>query len=317
MLLTIILLILGFIILIKSADFLVDGASVLAAKLSISEMVIGLTVVAFGTSTPELIVNIFASLENSAEITFGNIIGSNIINILLILGVSGIIYALQTRKNTVWREIPFSLLAALILYVMCNDNFFDGSKNILSRSEGIILLIFFLIFLTYTFAISKVEIADKFEIKTMSNFKIIIYLVAGLTGLILGGKLVVGNAVKIATALGISEKLIGLTIISIGTSLPELFTSAVAAYKKKSDIAIGNIVGSNIFNIFFILGISAIINPPLFDKSLNIDLLILIIASLFLFFTMFTGRKRTLDRWEAIVFLCLYIGYTILIILRG
>jgi cation:H+ antiporter len=317
MLLTVLLLILGFLLLIESADFLVNGASALASKLSISEMAIGLTVVAFGTSAPELIVNIFASLKNTAEITFGNIIGSNIINILLILGVSGIIYALHTRKNTVWREIPFSLLAVLVLYVMCNDYLFDSTKNILSRSEGIILLVFFLIFLTYTFAISKVEIADKFEIKTIGNFRMIIYLVAGLTGLILGGKLVVSNAVQIATALGLSNKLIGLTIISIGTSLPELFTSAVAAFKKKSDIAIGNIVGSNIFNIFFILGISAIINPPFFDKSLNVDLFILFIASLFLFFTMFTGRKRILDRWEAIVLVCLYIAYIIFIIMRG
>ena len=317
MLVSIILLIAGFFILIKSANFLVNGASALALKLSISDMVVGLTVVAFGTSSPELIVNIFASIENNYEIAFGNIIGSNIINTLLILGVSGMIYALQTRKNTVWREIPFSLFAIIVLFIMCNDHLFTGTANILSSSEAIILLLFFFVFLIYTFAVSKVQISDKIEIKKISNMNIMIYIVAGLTGLILGGKLVVHHAVKIAMILGVSDKLIGLTIVAIGTSLPELFTSAVAAYKKKSDIAIGNIIGSNIFNIFFVLGISALINPIPYDTAFNADMFILAISSLFLLFTMFTGQKRILDRWEAFILLCLFMVYNIFIIMRG
>jgi cation:H+ antiporter len=317
MLLSIILLIAGFIILIKSASLLVTGASALALKLAVSEMVIGLTVVAFGTSSPELIVNIFASIEKNHEIAFGNIIGSNIINTLLILGVSGMIYALQTRKNTVWREIPFSLFAIVVLFIMCNDHLFTHTANILSSSEAIILLLFFFIFLIYTFAVSKVQISDKIEIKMISNIYIAIYIVSGLTGLILGGKLVVYHAVKIAMLLGISDKLIGLTIVAIGTSLPELFTSAVAAYRKKSDIAIGNIIGSNIFNIFFVLGISALINPIPYDIAFNMDMFILAVSSLFLFFTMFSGQKRILDRWEAFVLLCLFVAYNIFIIIRG
>jgi cation:H+ antiporter len=317
MLINFLLLLTGFIILIKSADLLVNGASALAVKLTISEMAVGLTVVAFGTSTPELIVNIYASLANNAELTFANIIGSNIINILLILGVSGIIYALQTKKNTIWREIPFSLLAGIVLLIMCNDYVLDKTVNILSRSDGVVLLLFFIIFFIYTFTISKITVADKPEIKMLANFTITIFIVGGLLGLILGGKLVVNHAVEIARILGVSEKLIGLTIVSIGTSLPELFTSAVAAYKKKSDIAIGNIVGSNIFNIFFVLGISALIHPISFNSTFNIDIFILIIASLLLFFTMFTGGERTLDRWEAIVLLCLFITYNIFILIRG
>lgn len=316
MLIVIVLILLGFILLLKGADFLVDGSSALAAKMSISEIVIGLTIVAFGTSSPELLVNIFASLKDQPDVAFGNIVGSNIVNVLLILGISGIIYPIQIEKNTVWREIPFSLLAVFALFLMCNDMYFNNSENFLSRGDGLVLLLFFIIFLTYSFGIPKVESRDKPEIKELSNLKIILLILGGLVGLIFGGKLVVENTVYLARRLMVSEKLIGLTIVSIGTSLPELLTSTVAAYKKKSDIAIGNIVGSNIFNIFFILGVSAVIRPLPFQSVLNVDLIVLILVSLILFLTMFTGKKHSLDRWESELLVLLYILYTVYLLIR-
>ena len=318
MFLAIVCLVVGFILLIKGADFLVEGASSLAIKMSISEIVVGLTVVAFGTSTPELIVNVIASIQNNAAITFGNIVGSNIANILLILGVAGIITPITTEKNTVWKEIPFAFLAAIILLVICNDTLLLGiDHNIISLIDGVILLAFFIAFLIYTFAIPKVEVDDVVEIANISNMKIGVYIFIGLIMLIFGGKFVVDNAVFLAKNLGISDKTIGLTVVAIGTSLPELFTSAVAAYKKKNDIAVGNVVGSNIFNIFFILGTSTVISPVALPSGFNIDLLVLVAASAFLFFTMFTGKKRVLDRWEAILFVLGYIAYTIFLIIKN
>ena len=301
----------------KGADFLIEGASSLALRLSVSEIAIALTVVSFGTSTPELIVNIFASFQGKDEITLGNIIGSNIVNILLILGIAGLIYPLKTEKNTVWREIPFTLLSVLVLLVLCNDLLIDRvSGSVISRSDGIILLAFFSIFLTYVFGISKVEGEGISNMETMSLLKLVLYIIGGLVALFAGGKLVVDSSVKCAQWLGVSEKLIGLTVVAGGTSLPELFTSAVAAHKGKSDIAIGNIVGSNIFNIFFIMGISGLINPIYFRPELNIDLLILTGASACLFATMFSGKNRTLDRWEAVLFILLYSAYVTYLLFR-
>ena len=315
--LEILLLIVGFALLIKGADFFVDGASALADRLAVSQIVIGLTIVAFGTSTPELVINIFAAISGKTDISLGNIIGSNIVNILLILGIASLIRPLQTQKNTVWREIPFALLGVIVLLAMCNDMIFDHLNNLLSRSDAIVLLLFFIIFITYSFAISKIEFRDEPEIKRLSGKLILLYLVLGITGLIVGGQLAVTNAATLAKAWGLTDKFIGLTIIAIGTSLPELVTSAVAAFKNKSDIAIGNIIGSNIFNIFFILGITAVINPLPFPVIMNMDLGILLLASILLFLTMFTGKKRILDRWEAIVFLTLYAGYTGYLIIRN
>ncbi len=310
MILSIILLVVGFFLLIKGADFLVDGSSSLAFRFKISQLVIGLTIVAFGTSTPELIVNVFAAIEGSSDVGFGNIVGSNIINILLILGIAALILPLQTQKNTVWKEIPFALLGALVLLVMCNDILLGTPPNLISSGEGIILLFFFVIFIVYVFAISKVESENKVEVKELSTMKTIIFILLGLAGLIIGGKLVVDNAVDIAISIGFSERVIGLTVVALGTSLPELFTSAIAAMKGKADIAVGNVVGSNIFNVFFVLAITSIISPVPFKSAMNIDLLIMCIASLLLFITMFTGEKRKIDRWEAVLFLIIYLVYT-------
>lgn len=308
-----VLFVLGFPLLLKGADFLVDGSVSIAKKFNISNIVIGLTIIAFGTSLPELVVNVMAGLNGSNELAIGNVLGSNIANILLILGVAALIYPLTTKKNTVWKEIPLSLLAILVLGILVNDQIIDGGPvSILSRSDGFILLAFFIIFFTYIISISKGEKSTtETEQKEQSTLKSIIYIVLGLLGLMFGGQWVVDGAIAIATALNVSESLIGLTIVAVGTSLPELATSAVAAYKKQTDIAIGNVVGSNIFNIFWILGIGAVINPITFTPKANIDIAVTIIATLSLFAIMFIGKKRVIERWQAALFLVFYVSYII------
>ncbi len=317
--LTYILFIVGFVFLIKGADFLVDGSASIAKKLKISSIVIGLTIVAFGTSAPELIVNIFASAQGSSEIAIGNILGSNISNILLILGISAIIYPLAAKRSTVLKEIPLSLLAILVLGFVANDVLIDGALfSGITRIDGLVLLSFFVIFLYYSFGIAKQENGDsnndQEEIKVFKNYKSILFIFLGLIGLAIGGKWIVDGAIKIAQIFNVSESLIGLTVVAIGTSLPELATSAVAAYKKQADIAIGNIVGSNIFNIFWILGLSSIINPLPFSISSNFDILMTIFASLILFFVMFVGKKHIIQRWQGILMVLLYIGYILFLV---
>ncbi|QQR84029.1 calcium/sodium antiporter [Candidatus Peregrinibacteria bacterium] len=314
--LTYILFIIGFGLLIKGADFLVDGASSIAKKLEISAIVIGLTIVAFGTSAPELIVNIFASASGNTDIAIGNILGSNIANILLILGIASMIYPLATKRNTVWKEIPLSLLAAIVLGVIANDALIDGSEySGLTRTDGIVLSAFFVIFLYYTFGIAKMsEESAEMEIEQFSHLKSSIYIVCGLIGLALGGKWIVDGAVKIAELFNVSQSLIGLTVVAVGTSLPELATSAIAAYKKQTDIAIGNVVGSNIFNIFWILGVSSIIRPLPFNENSRIDILMTIFASLILFLAMFIGKKHSVERWQGLLMVLIYIGYIVFLI---
>ncbi|MDY0302420.1 MAG: calcium/sodium antiporter [Candidatus Moranbacteria bacterium] len=310
--LTYILFILGFYVLIKGADLLVDGAVAIAQKMKISSIVIGLTIVAFGTSAPELVVNILSSIKGTSEIAIGNILGSNIVNILLILGVSAMFYPLTTKKNTVWKEIPFSLLAAVLLGVLVNDRLIDGyNLSELSRTDGIIFLSFFIIFIYYTFGIAKIreKMDDEVEVVNMSYLKSAVFIFLGIIGLVLGGKWIVEGAVEIAEYFHVSQSLIGLTIVAIGTSLPELATSIVAAYKKHADIAVGNVVGSNIFNIFFVLGISAIIKPLPFNAVFDFDIMITILASLILFFIMFVGKKHTITKNEGFIMVSLYIFY--------
>ena len=300
------------------AKFLVDGAGFLAKKLRVSDLVIGLTVVAFGTSLPELSVNITASIKGDTGIALGNILGSNIANIFLILGISGLIFPLAVTKGTVWKEIPLSLLAAILVGILANDRLIDShSSSALTRIDGLVFLSFFIIFLFYSVSIaSNVEgIEDKVPVKKYGIRRIIILIIAGLFALIFGSKWVVTGATGLAGLLGVSQSLIGLTIVAMGTSLPELATSAVAAYKKNPDIAVGNVVGSNIFNIFFILGVSSIIRPIPFSARDNVDISVVILGSMLLFLSMFTGKKRILDRWEAGVFLVLYMGYVCFIVL--
>jgi cation:H+ antiporter len=316
--LTYLLLIIGFVFLIKGADLLVSGASSIAKKLNISDLVIGLTIVAFGTSAPELFVNVTASMQQNAEIAIGNILGSNIANILLILGVSAIIFPLTVQSNTVYKEIPFSLLAALVLGILANDQLIDQKEHSeLTRGDGLVLIGFFIIFLYYVFGIaqkSESQIPENY--KQLSNPKAIAYIIFGLTGLVLGGTWIINGAVEIAGKLGVSEYLIGLTVVAVGTSLPELATSAVAAYKKNTDIAIGNVVGSSIFNIFWILGVSAIINPLPFKTSGNVDIGMTILSSILLFVFLFIGKNHVLKKWQGVLFLVFYTAYMVFVIGR-
>jgi len=322
MLLSIILLIIGLVILILGAEGLVRGASSLAAKLRVSALVIGLTVVSFGTSAPELTVNIFAAYTGSADLAIGNIVGSNIVNILLILGITALITPLVVKRATIWKEIPLALLGVVLLFVMGNDALFDGLEvNALTRTDGIALIALMVIFMYYIFGMAKSDrekTTEKDEsIKQYSMPVSIFMTLAGLAGLVVGGRLLVDGAITLAQMAGLSEALIGLTVVAIGTSLPELATSVVAALRRQADIAIGNIVGSNIFNIFFVLGVTSTILPLPFTSTINVDVLVAIAATTLLFLFMFVGGKHRLMRWEGGVFLACYVAYMGFLIYRG
>jgi len=322
----IVLITVGFVLLIKGADFLVNGASSLAKRFNVSDIAIGLTVVAMGTSMPELVVNMIAGGEtdgvsNTADVAFGNIIGSNIFNIFCILGIAAVIYPLTVHKNALWKEVPYSLVATFVFFVLVNDTMFFGSEvSGLSRWDGVILLIMFCGFLGYIF-MNMTRNSDENDsgddIEVYGSLKTTLMLVFGLFGLIFGGQLIVESAVEIAESFGVSEKLIGLTILAAGTSLPELATSAVAAFQKKSDLAVGNIVGSNIFNLLLILGATSLVHSPLnYNTALNTDLYIVMLGTLMLFIFMFTMNKYKLDRAEGVIYLLGYVAYMTFLFIR-
>lgn len=318
MILAVIMLLIGFVMLIYGADKLVDAASSLAANFGIPNIVIGLTVVAFGTSAPELVVNVFASISGSPDMVMGNVLGSNIFNILGILGISAIIYPLTVKSNTTWIEIPLSLLAAVLVLILADDFLFNsGSDNFISLGDGLILLLFFAVFLVYNIMVSKQGggSIEEIEIGKYTTGKAVLWIIVGLAGLVIGGKLIVDNAVEIALYFGMSERIIGLTIVSIGTSMPELATSIAAVRKKKVDIAIGNVVGSNIFNTFFILGVSASILPVTITPPNFTDIWMNIFSSFLLFVFVFTGKGRKIEKWEGFVFVGLYVTYIIALIM--
>lgn len=309
---------LGFVFLVKGADFLVEGASAIAKRFHVSDLAIGLTIVSLGTSAPELVVNIVSSFQGAGDIGIGNVLGSNIANILLILGVAAVICPMHVKSSTVWKEIPFSFLAALLILAMANDVFLDGAtQSILSRSEGMALMAYFILFMYYAFGMAKEEGGLEDGIKKHSFPKALTMTLVGIVGLTYGGKWVVDGAVAIASMLGLSQALIGLTIVAIGTSLPELATSAVAAYKKKADIAIGNVVGSNIFNILWVLGLSSTIRALPFSPQSNVDILMVIFATLLLFGLIFIGKKGVLSRREGFIFLACYASYIVFLVMRG
>lgn len=320
---TIFLFILGFVLLIKGADLLVDGSSSIAKKYGISNIVIGLTIVAFGTSFPELVVSSLASLKGSEGVAFGNIIGSNISNTLLILGVSAIIRSLEVKRATVYKEIPLSLLAVAAVFFLVNDNLIDqASTSFLGRADGLVLILFFIIFIYYTFGISRVEhgileTVGEEKIKKYNILTSVALIILGLAGLFLGGKWIVDGAIEFAVFFGISEAIIGLTIVAIGTSLPELAASGMAAYRGKTDIAIGAIIGSNIFNLFWVLGFSSTISPIPYDKILNFDFLFLFGITILLLFLIFYGKKNILDRREGIILTLIYVVYLVSLVVRG
>jgi cation:H+ antiporter len=307
------ILLFGLMLLVKGADWLIDGATALAKQYNISDLAIGLTVVGFGTSVPELLVNIFASIDDHQNFVIGNIIGSNIFNLLFILGLTGLIAPVVVQSSTVWKEIPISFLAIVLLFVIANNNLSDSL--IISRAEGFAFIAFFCLFLYYVFRQLKNDIeAPKVQYKKISVRKMWAHIIVGLILLVIGGNLLVTNAVEIAIALGVSEKIVGLTIIAAGTSLPELATSLSAVLKKNNDVAVGNVIGSNIFNIFFVLGTSAMIRPISYNPVFNIDLYVLSAGTIFLFIAMFSGKKKKLDRWEAFILLAAYFVYILYLI---
>ncbi len=313
----IILLIIGFIILIKGADIFVDGASSIAGNFKVSKMLIGLTIVAFGTSAPELAVSIKSLLVNSGDIVLGNVIGSNILNILLILGISSMYHSLNVKNNTVKKELPITLLITTLFSVLISDKLFDiNTNNSLTRSDGIVVLLFFTVFIYYLISMARSKIDNNENNTYMPLFKAFIYTILGLISIVLGSNLVVDNASLLASTIGISEKLISLTIIALGTSLPELVTSVTATKKGEYDIAIGNVVGSNIFNIGIVIGLPVTILGGISKITFNyIDLIVMILSALLLFLFAFNDRKIT--KREGTIFLLLFIIYYSYVIYMG
>ena len=317
-----ILFVVGFVLLIKGADWLVSGSASVAKKYNISDLVIGLTIVSMGTSMPELIVNILASTSGASEIAIGNVVGSNIANILLILGVAAFIYPLTIKESTVMSQIPFSIIAILLVAFAANAPIFNPDYSLMiSRLDGVVFILFFALFMVYIIKLAREGRADMIEEapdKVLPMGKSILFVLLGMVGLFLGGKWVVDGAIKIAEQFGLSQNLIGLTIVAIGTSLPELVTSAMAAYRKNTDIAVANVIGSNIFNLLWVLGISAMISPMKYDPVVNADIIVLLVATFLIIFSLMTGRaKNQIGKPTGIFFLACYIAYTAFIIYRG
>lgn len=302
----------GFVLLIKGADWLIEGAADVARKFRIPEIVIGLTVVAFGTSAPELAVNVIASVSGNNGLAIGNIVGSNIANILLILGVTGMMADLRVQTNTVWREIPFSLFAALILGYMVNDQISGNyAVDMISRADGLVLISLFVLFIFYTFRLGKnnltEELPEAHDARPM--WKSIGMFLVGLAGLVTGGQWIVDGAVALARLFDYSESFVGFTIVAVGTSLPELATGVMAVRKGNTDLAIGNVIGSNIFNIFWVLGLSATISPMDFNPEDNFSILLNIGCSALLFALLFIGKKHVLQKWQGGLLLLAYMAY--------
>lgn len=320
-----IILIVGFLLLVKGADFFVDGSSTIARRLRIPTLIIGLTLVAFGTSAPEAAVSVTSALQGKNDLALSNIIGSNIFNLLVVVGISAMLSPLKVKKSIIAKEFPFALLSSFVLLILSYDVIFQGSsKNLLTQADGIMLLVLFGIFMYYLVALaissrassaaleSEMENEQK---KLVSVGKSILLTIGGIIGIVLGGKLVVDSASSIAVTLGMSENLIGLTIVAVGTSLPELVTSIVAARKGESDIALGNVIGSNIFNIFFVLGTSAFIHSIAISNTVFFDMIFLLIVSVIAY--IFAATQKKINKFEGFFLTIFYIGYLSFIIIRN
>lgn len=315
MIINIILLVLGFVILIKGADIFVDGASSLALNFKLSKMLIGLTIVSFGTSAPEFAVSVTSILSGNGDIVIGNVIGSNILNILLILGVASMFHFLEVKNNTVKKELPIMTLITTLLFVLLSDNLFDKTAiNALTREDGIVIILFFMVFIYYLISMMRNKIDEDIEIK-YGILKSIIFIILGIVAIILGSNLVVNNSTSLAKLMGISERIISLTIVALGTSLPELVTSVVATRKKEYDIAIGNVVGSNIFNIGVVLGIPVALFGGINNISFQmLDLIVMLLATILLF--IFSFKDKKISKKEGIIFLSIFIIYYGYIIIK-
>ncbi len=313
-----ILLFVGFLPLIFGSNLLVDGSSSLAKKLKVPVLVIGMTVVAFGTSMPEMVVNIFAAIQGSSDIVIGNVIGSNLFNIMVVLGATALFMAIPVKRSTITVEFPLAILAVVLVLLLGNDRFVESRAfSEVSRGDGVILLLFFCLFLLYNYFLYKKGVsAEHIEIKEHKIIVSVIMIVLGSILLIAGGRMIVITGVFVARHIGISERIIGLTIISIGTSLPELTTSIVAAIKKNHDIAMGNIIGSNIFNIFFVLGLSSIISPVTIGNEANIDIILNAAVTMLILLFIFTNKQRAVKLWHALTLLAGYTGYILYLIIK-
>lgn len=312
-----ILLLIGFLFLVKGADLFVSGASSIATKFSIPPLIIGLTIVAFGTSAPEAAVSITAALKGQNDMAIANVVGSNIFNFLVVIGITAIINPIKVQKSTIIKEFPFVILSCFVFAIISHDTKFqDASQNILSKADGYILLSLFVIFMYYLLemAFASKDESNKEKIKEISTSKSVIYSIIGIAGIILGGQLVVNCASNIALDWGMSENLVGLTIVSIGTSLPELVTSIVVAQKGESDIAIGNAVGSNIFNLLFVLGISSSIHSISVHTEVFYDMLFMMFTTIITYFLAITKRK--INRQEGAFLFFIYLIYLFYIIKR-
>ncbi|NBJ67964.1 MULTISPECIES: calcium/sodium antiporter [Clostridia] len=314
-----ILLIIGFGLLIKGADFFVDGSSNIARLLRIPPILIGLTIVAFGTSSPEATVSIIAAIQGNADVSMGNVIGSNIFNLTLVVGIATILFPMKVENETIRKEIPFTLLASVALLILISDTVLQGfNLNTISRSDGIIFLLFMSVFMYYVIEVALKSRENSKEADVVQDVKWgknILITLLGLAGIIIGGQMVVENGKEIAYSWGMSEALVGLTIIAIGTSLPELVTSIAAALKKESEIALGNIVGSNIFNILFVLGASAVITPLEVNGKIIVDIIMMIALTVLLL--IFSRTNFRIGKREGLVLVVAYILYMVYIIIRN
>lgn len=325
-------LLIGLTLILVGANILTDGASAIAKRLGISELIIGLTVVAFGTSAPELAISVISAIGGNAQLAIGNVVGSNIFNLLVIIGITALVRPIRIEKSVMSLEIPMVILSSAILLVVGNSGWFDGGKNEISRVSGIFLLIFFLLFMRYTFAsaqntelpggagtasLAEASASNETPQKNMPVWKAAVYVAAGLAALVWGGDRFVDGASGIAAGLGVSQAVIGLTIVAAGTSLPELATSVVAATKGKSDLAIGNVIGSNIFNVLMVLGASATILPLPFGQIGNFDLLTLMGASVLFLLFGWLFRTRTITRAEGAVMALCYVAYVAALIAKA
>ena len=303
----------GSVLILLGANGLTDGAAAVAKRFNISDLVIGLTIVAFGTSAPELVISTMAALGGSADMAIGNVVGSNAFNVLMIIGVTAMVLPIKVGEGILSKEIPLVILASFVLAVCANDILLDGgSSNVISRIDGLVLLGFFLIFMRYTFAIARNggDEAEGEKIKEMPIWKSALFILGGLAGLVYGGQLFVDGASGIASSLGVSESIIGLTIVAGGTSLPELATSVTAALKKNSGIAIGNVIGSNLYNVFFVLGCSATISPLPMGGINNVDMAVLIGSAILFWLVGWFFKKRTITRVEGALLVICYVAYT-------
>lgn len=311
---TIILLLIGLALILFGANFLTEGASDLAKRMRVSEFVVGLTIVAMGTSMPEFVVSFMSALQGNADVAVGNVVGSNLFNVLFILGITALIVPLRYTRDNLKKDIPFGVLASAVLLIVASDSFLEGgTTNIISRSEGILMLCFFVIFMIYTiYSAQRPRHLRGAQAPVVVKRKLwlsLVLIAGGLAGLIFGGDLFLDHAIIMAHTWGVSESVIAVTLLAGGTSLPELSASIVSAIKRKPGMALGNVIGSNIFNIFFVLGVSATVSPLTTGEIIPADMMALMVSSILLVLCAYLFRKGTIDKAEGVIFILLYFTY--------